>query len=86
MNRPRPNKSHAGEHTTAGPPGGLGAVLRHDLPATSTLDTLANESRGSYRSTWSSFAINPRLLQVGDNVLAVEVHGAAVHLELVHAG
>lgn len=33
MNRPRPNKSHAGEHTTAGPPGGLAAVLRHDLPA-----------------------------------------------------
>ncbi|CCH34050.1 SulP family inorganic anion transporter [Actinosynnema sp. NPDC047251] len=33
MNRPRPNKSHAGEHTTAGPPGGLAAVLRFDLPA-----------------------------------------------------
>ncbi|QFZ22501.1 SulP family inorganic anion transporter [Saccharothrix syringae] len=33
MNRPRPNKSHAGEHTTAGPPGGLAGVLRHDLPA-----------------------------------------------------
>ncbi len=33
MNRPRPNKSHAGEHTTAGPPGGLASVLRHDLPA-----------------------------------------------------
>ncbi|MEV1114589.1 SulP family inorganic anion transporter [Actinosynnema sp. NPDC049800] len=33
MNRPRPNKSHAGEHTTAGPPGGVAAVLRHDLPA-----------------------------------------------------
>ncbi|MFE2754045.1 SulP family inorganic anion transporter [Actinosynnema sp. NPDC059335] len=33
MNRPRPNKSHAGEHTTAGPPGGLATVLRHDLPA-----------------------------------------------------
>ncbi|MCE6993885.1 carbonic anhydrase [Saccharothrix sp. S26] len=33
MNRPRPTKSHAGEHTTAGPPGGLATVLRHDLPA-----------------------------------------------------
>ncbi|WP_367136928.1 SulP family inorganic anion transporter [Saccharothrix sp. HUAS TT1] len=33
MNRPRPNKSHAGEHTTAGPPGRLATVLRHDLPA-----------------------------------------------------
>ncbi|GAA1270835.1 bifunctional SulP family inorganic anion transporter/carbonic anhydrase [Saccharothrix xinjiangensis] len=33
MNRPRPTKSHAGEHTTAGPPGGLVGVLRHDLPA-----------------------------------------------------
>jgi carbonic anhydrase len=33
MNRPRPNKSHAGEHTTAGPPGGLAAVLRHDVPS-----------------------------------------------------
>ncbi|XVV01976.1 SulP family inorganic anion transporter [Actinosynnema sp. CA-248983] len=31
MNRPRPNKSHAGEHTTAGPP--LAAVLRYDVPA-----------------------------------------------------
>ncbi|MFD1149134.1 SulP family inorganic anion transporter [Saccharothrix hoggarensis] len=29
----RPEKSHAGEHTTAGPPGGLATVLRHDLPA-----------------------------------------------------
>ncbi|MDU0294413.1 SulP family inorganic anion transporter [Saccharothrix longispora] len=33
MDRPRPTKSHAGEHTTAGPPGGLAGVLRHDLPA-----------------------------------------------------
>lgn len=33
MTRPRPTKSHAGEHTTAGPPGGLAGVLRHDLPA-----------------------------------------------------
>ncbi|MGM1057697.1 SulP family inorganic anion transporter [Saccharothrix sp. Mg75] len=33
MDRPRPTKSHAGEHTTAGPPGGLATVLRYDLPA-----------------------------------------------------
>lgn len=33
MNRPRPNKSHAGEHTTAGPPGRLRTLLRTDLPA-----------------------------------------------------
>ncbi len=33
MNRPRPNKSHAGEHTTPGPPDRLATVLRHDLPA-----------------------------------------------------
>ncbi|GAB2986721.1 SulP family inorganic anion transporter [Saccharothrix stipae] len=41
MNRPRPNKSHAGEHTTAGPPGGLAAVLRHDLPASAVVFLIA---------------------------------------------
>ncbi|PSL57928.1 carbonic anhydrase [Saccharothrix carnea] len=41
MNRPRPNKSHAGEHTTAGPPGGLATVLRHDLPASAVVFLIA---------------------------------------------
>ncbi|MEU4446884.1 SulP family inorganic anion transporter [Actinosynnema sp. NPDC050801] len=41
MNRPRPNKSHAGEHTTAGPPGRLATVLRHDLPASAVVFLIA---------------------------------------------
>ncbi|MFI9009795.1 SulP family inorganic anion transporter [Actinosynnema sp. NPDC053489] len=41
MNRPRPNKSHAGEHTTAGPPGGLAAVLRHDVPSSAVVFLVA---------------------------------------------
>ncbi|TWP46161.1 carbonic anhydrase [Lentzea tibetensis] len=33
MNNPHPNRSHAGEHTTAGPPPRVVTLLRHDLPA-----------------------------------------------------
>ncbi|MEO6089992.1 MAG: SulP family inorganic anion transporter [Umezawaea sp.] len=41
MNRPRSNKSHAGEHTTAGPPLRFPASLRFDLPASFVLFLLA---------------------------------------------
>jgi hypothetical protein len=51
-------------------------VVRKNLPPGADNGTSATTSREGLRQQWTSFAIDPALLHLGDNVLAFEVHSA----------
>jgi hypothetical protein len=52
-------------------------ILRQNLVTDATPGTPAASSRDTLRQQWTSFPVNPALLHLGDNVLAVEVHSVA---------
>ncbi len=93
MNRPRSNKSHAGEHTTAGPPPRFPASLRFDLPASFVLFLLAVPlSLGVAAATGAPLISGLIAAAVGGIVAGLfggaplQVSGAATGLVVVTAG
>lgn len=53
-------------------------ILRRNLATGADYYALASSSTESFRNIWQSFPVQPSLLRLGENVLAVEVHRANV--------
>ncbi|HEX6341660.1 SulP family inorganic anion transporter [Umezawaea sp.] len=93
MNRPRSNKSHAGEHTTAGPPLRFPASLRFDLPASFVLFLLAVPLSLGVAAATGAPLISGLIASVVGGVVAglfggapLQVSGAATGVMVVTAG
>jgi carbonic anhydrase len=93
MNRPHPNRSHAGEHTTAGPPGRLHGLVRHDLPASFVVLLIALPLSLGVAAATGAPLIAGLIAAVAGGVVAgllggapLQVSGAATGLIVVMGG
>ncbi len=93
MNRPRSNKSHAGEHTTAGPPLRFPGTLRFDLPASFVLFLIAVPLSLGVAAATGAPLISGLIASVVGGIVAglfggtpLQVSGAATGLIVVTAG
>jgi len=93
MSRPRPSKSHAGEHTTAGPPGRFAQLLRYDVPASFAVFLIAVPLSLGVAAATGAPLISGLIAAVVGGVVAgafggapLQVSGAATGLTVVTAG